>query len=197
MDALGLIAGALALRTEAFVDLLGLQVAPLHLGLYVVFFGGLSLAVGQSVILFAVRVSRRRFGFSLLLQAVLYVSSFLAWSWSVWLVGTFAFGGERSYLEVVATIGLAHAPQLLGLLALIPYFGVPMQSLLSAWTLLATLVATSVLFGLSLLPAAVCVAGGWLLVELAQRLMGRPFTSLGVWLRRVVTGTEWRTPTVR
>lgn len=197
MDALGLITGALGLSREAFRTLLEGQVAPLRLGLFVTFFGGLSLAAGQSVALFALRVSRRRLGLSLLLQAALYLASFLLWTWSVWLVGSFGFGGERAYVEVAAAIGLAHAPQLFGLLALTPYLGVPLQGLLNAWTLLATLVATTVLFDVSPVQATLCVAGGWLLVQVAQRLVGRPFTSLGVWLRRAATGTELRPPMVR
>ncbi len=197
MDALGLIGGALGLSSAAFRTLLDGQVAPLRLGLFVTFFGGLSLAVGQSVALFALRVSRRRLGLSLVLQAALYLASFLVWTWSVWLVGTFGFGGERAYVEVAAAIGLAHAPQLLGLLALAPYFGVPLQGLLNAWTLVATLVATTVLFDISPIQSTLCVAGGWLLVQLAQRLLGRPFTSLGVRLRRAAAGTDLRPPMVR
>jgi hypothetical protein len=64
---------------------------------------------------------------------------------------------------VVAVIGLAHAPQLLGALVLAPYFGTPLAALLSAWTLAATIVATSAVFGLALPEAIACAAGGWLL----------------------------------
>jgi hypothetical protein len=183
-----LIGGAWALDPAAFRDLVATDPSRLRLGLFVAFLAGLSLAVGQSVALFAVGVAPRRFVVSLLLQAALFVTSFLVWSTSVWWLGGVAFDAARPWRDVVAAPGLAHAPQLFGALVLAPYFGAALHVGLSIWTLLATLVATATLLDLGFAEAAVCAGGGWLLAQLLQRTVGRPFTALARSVRRHVAG---------
>ncbi len=189
MSLVELIGGALALDPDAFRALVVADPTRLRLGLFVAFLAGLSLATGQSVALFAVGVAPRRFAASLLLQAALFVSGFLVWATSVWWLGGVAFDAPRSWRDVVAATGLAHAPQLFGVLVLAPYFGAALYVALSIWTLLASLVATATLLDLSFAEAAVCAAGGWLLVQLLQRTIGRPFTTIAKRLRRRVAGT--------
>ncbi len=184
-----LIGGALALDPEAFRSLVTLDPSRLRLGLVVAFLAGLSLATGQSVALFAVGVAPRRFLASLLLQAALFVTGFVVWATSVWWLGGVAFDAARPWRDVVAATGLAHAPQLFGALVLAPYFGAALYVGLSIWTLLASLVATATLLDLSFTQAAVCAAGGWLVAQLLQRTIGRPFTSVARFLRRRIAGT--------
>jgi hypothetical protein len=190
--AFDLVLGALALDRGAFEALLeaGTQRPPV--GGWVVFGAGLSIAIGQSVALFAVRVSPRRFGASLLVQALLFTASFLVWASSTWWVGRLGFGAVAPWRDVVVAIGLAHAPQLLGALVLAPYFGTPLAALLSAWTLASATVATSVALGLDLRQAALCAAGGWLLSQLLQRTVGRPVVRLGRRIRNWVVGADPR-----
>jgi hypothetical protein len=186
---LDLVRGALALDPEAFRALLAPAVADPRLGLVVVYLAGLSLALGQSVVLFAERLSPRRFASTLALQAALFLAAFLVWAVSVWWVARIGFDAARPLRDVVAVVGLAYAPQLFGVLVLAPYLGGPLQAALSVWTLLATLVAASAVFGLTMAQAIACTAGGWLLSQLLQRTLGRPVVRAGRRVRAWVAGT--------
>lgn len=185
---LELVRGALALDPGAFRALLAPAGADPRLGLAVVYLAGLSLALGQSVALFAQRVSRRRFASTLAVQAALYLAAFLVWAVSVWWVARVGFDAARPLRDVVAVVGLAYAPQLFGVLVLAPYLGGPLQALLSVWTLLATLVAATTVFGLTLPQAVACSGGGWLLSQLLQRTVGRPVVRAGRRVRAWVAG---------
>ena len=185
---LDLLRGALALDPEAFRALLAPAVADPRLGLVVVYLAGLSLALGQSVVLFAERVSPRRFASTLAVQAGLFLAAFMVWALSVWWVARVGFDAARPLRDVVAVVGLAYAPQLFGVLVLAPYLGGPLQAVLSVWTLLATLVAASAVFGLTLGQAVACTAGGWLLSQLLQRTLGRPVVRAGRRVRAWVAG---------
>jgi len=185
---LDLVRGALALDPAAFRALLSPVVADPRLGLAVVYLAGLSHALGQSVALFAQRVSPRRFLATLAVQAALYLAAFLLWAVSVWWVARLGFDAARPLRDVVAVVGLAYAPQLFGALVLAPYLGGPLQTALSVWTLLATLVATAAVFGLTTAQAVACTAGGWLLSQLLQRTLGRPVVRAGRRVRAWVAG---------
>lgn len=190
--AVDLVLGALALDPEAFRSLLASH-APRHrFGFAVVVLAGMSLALGQSVALFAERVSPRRFLATLVVQALLFGGSFLAWAVSAWAVARLAFGAARPLGDVVAAVGLAHAPQLFGAFVLTPYLGTPLQTVLSVWTLLAVLIATAVTFGLAIGQAVLAAAGGWLLSLLLQRTIGAPIVRAGRRLRAWVAGTGRR-----
>ena len=186
---LELVWGALRLDPAAFRSLL--VAAPgAGVGLTVVYLAGLSLAVGQSVVLFAERVSPRRFAATLGVQAVLFLASFVGWALAVWWVARVGFDAARPLRDVVAVVGLAHAPQLLGFLILTPYLGGPLQSLLSAWTLLATVVAAAAVFDLGAAQALACSASGWLVAQLLQRTLGAPLVRAGQRVRAWVAGIE-------
>ncbi len=187
---LELVQGALALDRSAFDALLDASDGRLATGAWVAAAAGLSTAVGQSVVLFAVRVSPRRFVASLALQVLIFVAAFFVWALSIALVARLGFDGVRPLGDVIAVVGLAYAPQLLGAFALMPYFGAPLQTLLSAWTLLATVVATAAAFGLGLPSAIACAAGGWLVTQLGQRTVGRPVVRAGQRVRSWVAGAE-------
>lgn len=116
MGALDLIGQALRLRPEAFA-LLETQPGGLRLALWVVFFAGLSSALGQSLVLFVNRVTPRRLIASLVVSAGIFAVSFLFWVASIWLVAGQLFDRDRLFIDVVRAVGLAYAPQLFGLVA--------------------------------------------------------------------------------
>jgi hypothetical protein len=161
-------------------------------GVAVVLAAGLALAVGQSLALFAVGVRPRRFAASLLVQAALFALGFLTWATSAWLIATLAFDGAVSWRSMIAATGLAHAPQLFGAFVLVPYFGTAIGGLLSVWTLLAVWVATAAAFDLSAPQALAASVGGWLLVHVFQRTVGRPLARFSRRVRRAVAGAEPR-----
>lgn len=189
LSAIDLVPNALRLDPEAFRTLLARPDGGLRGALAIVFLAGLSTALGQSVMLFANRVSPRRFVASLFLQALLFVAAFLAWSATVWLTALLLLDRPAPYATAVAAIGLAYAPQLLGFLVLAPFLGGPFGVVLSVWTLLATLVATSVAFDLGRGETVVVAFAGWLVAQALLRTVGRPLARFGRWVRHLVAGT--------
>ena len=189
LSALDLVPSALRVQPEAFRELLARPDGGLRGALAIVFLAGLSTALGQSVMLFANRVSPRRFLASLLLQAVLFLAAFVAWTATVWLTAMLLLDRPVGYPTVVAAIGLAYAPQLLGFLVLAPFLGGPFGIVLSVWTLLATLVATSVAFDLGRSETVVVAFAGWLVAQALLRTIGRPLARFGRWIRHLVAGT--------
>lgn len=188
MTAVDAVAGALALRADAFaVAAMG---GGLRWALAVVFLAGLSQALGQSLVLIANRVTPRRFAASLLLSAAVFTLTFLFWVLSLWLIAGRLFDHPRPFATAAAVVGLAYAPQLFAFFTLTPYLGSLVWVTLTTWTLLATVVATRVAFDLSTARAIAAAALGWLLLQAAQRTLGRP---LGRWtkrLRRWVAGRD-------
>jgi hypothetical protein len=182
-----LIGRALGLDGTAF---LSIQRMPegLWLALAVVLLAGISEAVGQSIVLFANRVKPRRFVVSLLLSGLLYTSSFVILTVSVWLVATYLYGSQKSLDTVTRAVGLGYAPHFFGFFILTPYFGSPIGLLLSLWSLVAIILALHVSLGLTLLQALVCSLLGWLLLQVLRRTIGRPVNRLVRWLRRKTAG---------
>lgn len=160
---------------------------------FVVFFAGLSESLGQSVVLFANRVKPRRFIASLALSASIFLFSYLFWTLSIWLVGTYVYGREVDFNVIAKAVGLGYAPYLLSFFALAPYFGVPIFAFLSLWSLLAVIVAVSVTLELTLAQALVCSALGWLLWQALQRTVGRPVIALSKRLKRLTAGVPLTT----
>ncbi len=187
MSGVELVLHALAFDPSAF-SALDQGVAGLRLSLVVVFLAGVSSALGQSVVLFANRVSQRRFAASLLLSGVIFNVVYLFWSTSMWLIADFVFGRPGHFLGALRTVGLAYSPQLFGFLVLTPYFGTFVAAVLSVWNLLAIVVASRVTFHLSTYQAVAAAALGWMLLQVLQRTIGRPVVRLGMRLRVAVAG---------
>lgn len=160
---------------------------------FVVFFAGFSESLGQSVVLFANRVKPRRFVASLALSAAIFLFSYLFWTLSIWLVGTYVYNRDVDFNVVAKAVGLGYAPYLFSFFALAPYFGVPIFALLSVWSLLAVIVAVSVTLDLSLTQALACSALGWLLWQALQRTVGRPVIALSKRLKRLTAGVPLTT----
>ncbi len=184
---LDLIGGALSLDPGAFQALLA-SPAPARLAAVLVVVAGLSSALGQSVVLFAARVTPRRFVASLVLQAVIFAGVYLVWTASIDLVATTVYGAESALRPALAAVGLGYAPQLLAFFVLVPFLGSAINVGLSVWTFLSIAIATSVVFDLEIVPALVTSAGGWILMQLAQRTIGWPIGRATRFLRSAVAG---------
>lgn len=175
------IRGAMALDPEIFRSVQ--DSSPLrHLGIWVAFLAGLSQGVGQAFILFVNRVRPVRFALSLVVEALLFAIGFLVWAGSTWLVAHVWFGIDVSPRILVRTLGLAHAPQLLGFFGALPYLGAPWLNVLSLWTAIAFVVGVVAVSGLSTWQAFGCLLVGWLLTQALQRSAGQPVMNLGRWL---------------
>jgi hypothetical protein len=184
-----LVKGAIALDPQAFKAMTTLPNAD-EIAIQVLLLAGLSQAIGQSIILFVNRVKPLRFVLSLVISAILFVFSYGFWIWSTWLVGRVLFRQSLDYEVVYHTIGLATTPQLFSFLVAMPYFGVPIQVLLSLWTLLAFVLGFNTATGFGPWQAFSCSVLGWLVWQILQRTIGKPIATLGSWLSNTAAGTH-------
>jgi hypothetical protein len=175
---------ALQLRPDAFGDLHG----ELHsggsaarMGIWIALLAGLSQAIGQAFVLFVNRVQPLRFAISLVIEALLFVSGFLVWASSTWLVAWLVFGSLEALPALIGALGIAHAPQLFAFFGALPYLGGPILTLLSLWTAIAFVVGVASVADLSPWSAFGSLVVGWLVMYGLQRTAGQPVMALGRW----------------
>ena len=159
----------------------------------IVVLAGFSEALGQSIVLFASRVKKRRFVFSLFFSALIYTFSFFFLTLSVWLVSSQVFDHTASLGTVTRAVGLGYAPYLFSFFSLVPYFGNPVGLLLGIWSLFAVNQGVQVALGLTFWQALASTLLGWLLLQVVQRTVGRPLVGGVRWLRRRVAGAPLAT----
>ncbi|BAU63535.1 hypothetical protein STA3757_09000 [Stanieria sp. NIES-3757] len=189
-DQLGdLIGGAFSLSQGAFQRIINLPEGQTT-ALLVVLTAGLSLGVGQSIILFINRVQPIRFVFSLLLNAVLFTCGFLFLVFSTWAIGWLPGLVRIPWSDLVKALGLSYAPLQFSFLAALPYAGVPILNVLSVWHLLAMVVGFSAIAKVSAASAFVHVAFGWFMLQLLEGSIGQPIAKFGQSLTQRVAGVD-------
>ena len=182
-----LVGGALRLDPAAFE---ALQNKGDLLAIVILILAGVSVALGQSVILFANKVTPWCFVISLFLNGVLFVVSVLIWAAIFELLGYFVFGRNPSFPQLARMIGLAYAPFLFGFFILLPYMGSFLDHGLDVWSFLAILIVLAVTLHLHFWLALVSGLSGLLLIQALKYTIGRPAEALERWLRKVVAGTS-------
>ena len=184
-----LVSGVLLLNSETFKSINNLPLG-LIASILVVLLAGLSQTFGQSVMLFINRVRPLRFLLSVAIAAVLFVFNYNFWVVSTWLVAGWLFGVNLPLIEVIKTLGFSYAPLLLGFLIVIPYFGMPILVVLSIWTLLAIATGLGAISNLSIWQAFECCLGGWLALQLSQRVLGKAIARITSRIVDWVAGVE-------
>lgn len=184
--------GVLLLRPEVFMRTFAYQGSLYGLPLWVAFIAGLSLSLGQSVVLFANRVSRTRFWISIVLGALSFVLSVLLVTLVIWGLVNWLGAREWPYLQTARAVTLAYAPYWLGFLILIPTLGIHIQRLLRVYVFLALVVAAVAIFEITFVPAAIGAAVAMLLGRLLEVALSRLFSPLIERFVSRVTGVqEW------
>jgi predicted Abi (CAAX) family protease len=158
------------------------------LALIVVLLAGLSLAIGQSIILFINRVKPIRFVFSLLISAILYLFEVLFLVLSTWLICLLSRSVQLPLTTLFIILGLSYAPLLFSFLGALPYLGFPILRILSIWHLLAMVVGFSAVANVGIGSAFGYVAFGWFVKELLGNTIGQPISQLGRRLAERVAG---------
>src|SRR3954468_24910702 len=186
-DFFSLVGSALALDRSALA-VAATAPGALRTALLIAFLGGTSLMLGQSVILFANRVSRRRFAACLGIAGLVYVGGLLAWGATVWLSGRYVFRLDILVRTITIAVGFGQAPLLFGFLCLLPVLGTSLQRILVAYSLLVVVVALSAVLDMRIWQAGVLAAAGWILRAGFDRLLNRPLSGARAWLWRASTG---------
>ncbi|MEM8718546.1 MAG: hypothetical protein AAGE84_04460 [Cyanobacteria bacterium P01_G01_bin.39] len=184
-----LVLGVLQLNPETF-ELINNLPLGLLASILVVLLAGLSQTFGQSVMLFINRVRPLRFVLSVAIAAVLFVFNYNFWVLSTWLVARWLLEVNLPVLEVVKTLGFSYAPLLLGFLIVIPYFGMPILVILSIWTLMAIAIGLGTISDLEIWQAFECCLGGWLVLQLSQRVFGKAIARITSKIVDWVAGVE-------
>jgi hypothetical protein len=184
-----LVSGVFCLNAETFKSINNFPLS-LIASIAVVFLAGLSQTFGQSVMLFINRVRPLRFFLSIAIAAVLFVFNYNFWIVSTWLVAQWLFSVNLPLVEVIQTLGFSYAPLLLGFLMVIPYFGMPILVVLSIWTLLAIATGLETISNLNIWSAFGCCLGGWLVLQLSQRVVGKAIARITSRLVDWVAGVE-------
>jgi hypothetical protein len=182
-----LIKGAWALHPDAFRAMESHPKGTL-IAVIVILLAGLSQGIGQSIVLFLNQVKPIRFLLSLGIAALLFVFSTGFWVFSVWVVSHFVYSSDTSFLKVFRVLGLAYAPLLWSFLVALPYLGVPIEVLLSIWSLLAFVRGFSVVTDLDRWQVLGSAILGWFVLQIMQRTIGRPAVALGRWVSNTVAG---------
>lgn len=182
-----IITGVLSFDADAYIAVLT-QPGGGRMAVAVLFISTLSLSIGQSVVLFANRVGRRRFVLSLILSATLLVLGVFIWATAVWLLAGTLFGAHQSFQAVFIVVALSYAPLIYGFLVLLPYLGNIIYVVLRVWILLVLLMAVQALFGFSLFDAMICSFLGWVILELIVRIPA--ITAVEQWLWKLFSGKD-------
>ncbi len=184
----GLVGGALRLDPDVFRAVQTSPGANL-LTLLILILAGVSVSLGQSVILFANKVTPRRFLMSLLLNGVLFAVGVLIWAAILLLVGRIVFRVQLPFDQMGREVSLAYAPLLLGFFVLLPYAGSFLKHAFEIWSFLAILVATSVTLHLDLWQALLCTILGWVVMQVLHYTIARPIDAVRNWLLQETAGT--------
>jgi hypothetical protein len=139
---------------------------------------GMSLLLGQSVVLFLNRVKPGRFIISLIVNGLLYVLSLAVWGFSIWLIGSWLFEVNQPLGTVLRLVGLGAAPFIFGFLILMPYLGLMVARILYVWSFLIVLRAVEFTYQVDFWPALVCVGLSWLLMLGMSHTIGKPIVAL-------------------
>ena len=163
--------------------------------LIVLFFSILSLLIGNSVVLFANRVSRSQFIRSLLAFGFLFLLSFLFWTLSVQFLSALLFGVHKPFVDVFIIVSQSFTPFLLGFLILLPHFGHYLFALLRVWVVVNLIGNVAQAYDFNLFQALLVSLLGWALLELVTSLSFLQLDAVKRWFLKVTTGkAEYRDP---
>jgi hypothetical protein len=152
------------------------------LAVAIAFLGGISMLLGQSVVLVLNRVPPRRFVISLVLNGIIFAVELALWAVVLWLVAWLFFRNVPPPASAVRLIGLSSAPFVFGFLILIPYLGPIITRLIYVYSLLIAIDVTQGIIGIGLFQALGVVGVGWLLMLVLSNTIGRPIVWLRNWL---------------
>ena len=155
--------------------------------LWIAFLGGVSLMLGQSVVLFANRVSRRRFAACLAIAGLVYVFGLAVWGVAIWLSARL-FGIDIFTGAITFAVCVGQAPMLFGFFSLMPYLGTSLLRILTVYSLLVVVAALSAVLDIRIWQAALLAAIGWAIRAGLDRALTRPLAGVRGWLWRASTG---------
>jgi len=170
---LRLVAGSLRLDPQAFLTAFQAKGEATGLLIGIVLIGGLSLTVGQSVVLYANRVPPARYAISLVLGAINFSLDVLVVVMVVWGMANLLSDIPWQLGQVGRAVALASAPYWFSLFFLIPYLGLILERGLKYYVILALIVAIQSIFEIPFLDAILASAAAMFISEFVSGMLGK------------------------
>jgi hypothetical protein len=186
--------GVMRLDPEVFTSVVNTPGAGL-VALVIAFVAGISDMLGQSVVLFANRVSPRRFGVSLVMAAVVLIVSIFFYAFSIWLIVKFVFFLPGRFRIILILVALSYAPIVFSFAALLPYLGNFIYQAVRVWSLLALVIGVKANAGAVFWQGILACLLGWLFIQFVVHMPVLKIKAVDAWLWRVMTGTRERLDT--
>lgn len=133
----------------------------------IVILAAVSRTLGNIVILLINRATIAILILALLIDIISFVGSYYFWTLTIWKIGKWLKPHHLKYEDLLSPIGFAYTPQVLNFLTLIPLLGQPIELGLSAWSLLAVIVAVRQSIDISTRWASLICLTGWSLIQVA------------------------------
>ena len=187
-------AGVMRLDPEVFTTVVNTPGAG-WVALAIAFVAGISDMLGQSVVLFANRVSPRRFGVSVIMSALVLIASIFFYAFSIWLIVKFVFFLQGRFSLILILVALSYAPIVFSFAALLPYLGNFIYQAVRIWSLLALVVGVRAIAGAVFWQGILACLLGWLFVQFVVHMPFLKIKAVDAWLWRVMTGTRERLDT--
>jgi hypothetical protein len=184
-----LVGGGLRLDPLAFQSAFNGGASPSGIFIWIVLIAGLSLLLGQSVVLFANRVKPTRFVISLFVGAIKFILDVLVFVIVVWSIANLLGAQPWDFWQVGRAIALVAAPYWLGVFIMIPYLGLIWERLIKVYVFLALLVAVQTIFGLPFFQALASSVLVWLVSHFLTLGFGRIFTPITDRITQLIVGT--------
>lgn len=159
-----------------------------RVSLAVAFLAGISMLIGDSVILFLNRVRGTRFLFSLLLSGVSLIVLYFLQAVVITVIGHLFVGEGPSLQVVLRGVMLATAPMLFGFLVLIPWAGPGIARFLHVWVNIVLWQIVTITFEVSWFVGLIITVIGWVAMKFMSWVFSKPVTWLGDRIWRLVTG---------
>ena len=190
------IKGVLGLDPEIFRAAVSLPGA-WKMALAIVFVAGLSDMLGQSVVLFANRVTPRRFMVSTVMSGVMLIVSVFFYALTIWLIVRFAMGVQRTYFStVLILVSLSYAPLVFSIFTLLPYMGNFIYQTVRVWSLLALVVGVAAVAQSQFWVGILACLLGWLFIQFITHIPIFKIKAIDAWVWRVMAGTSLRMDTL-
>jgi len=170
---LRLVGGSLRLDPQAFLAAFQANEQATGLLIWIVLIGGISLTVGQSVVLYANRVPPARYAVSLILGAINFSMDVLVVVMVVWGMANLLSDMPWQLAQVGRAVALASTPYWFSLFFLIPYLGLLLERGLKYYVILALIVAVQSIFEIPFLDAILASAAAMLISEFVSGLLGK------------------------
>lgn len=155
----------------------------------------LSLLIGNSVVLFANRVSRSQFIRSLLAFTFLFILNVLFWTLSVQFLAALIFGVSKPFTDVFILVSHSFTPFFLGFLILLPHLGPYIYALLRIWVVINLIINVGHAYHFGPLKALTVSILGWILLEIITSLSFLRLDVAKQWFLKLTTGkAEYRDP---